>query len=337
MPGLAQAALTFPLESRWSSTLEAPLSFAPAYDDAHAYLALRNKQLVAVSLSDGKTAWSVECPMSVAPTAGDSMIFSAEGNQIQALSRQSGARVWQRPMEGLVTSLYWDTGWLIVTIEMGPLVALRALDGEVLWQRDFGSPLNSPPAPAGERVYLALKDGRLVAAGLMSGDEIWTAKLPQAGVGIFALADRLYVGALDGRFYCLETRKGNIEWSWPTGNDVLGLPVVDERRVYFVALDNVLRAHDRRSGTMVWKTILPMRPSSGPLSGGDSLIVAGVAVELYAYSARDGKPAGKFTLQGSQGEEFQLAAPPYLSPQGLLLITTRGGQLHALASAPAAP
>ena len=157
-----------------------------------------------------------------------------------------------------------------MTTDAGPLVALRALDGEVLWQRNFGSPLNSPPAPAGERVYLALQDGRLIAAGLMTGEEIWNEKLPGAAVGIFALADRLYAGALDGRFYCLDTRKGSVEWKWETGNDGLGLPVVDERRVYFVALDNVLRAHDRRSGTMIWKTILPMRPSSGPLSGGDS-------------------------------------------------------------------
>jgi outer membrane protein assembly factor BamB len=118
---------------------------------------------------------------------------------------------------------------------------------------------------------------------------------------------------------------------------VLGLPVGDERRVNFVALDNVLRAHDRKSGTMIWKTILPMRPSSGPIFSGDALIVAGVAVELYAFNARDGKPAGKFVLQGPQGEEVQLAAPPYLASQGILVITTKGGQLHALSSGPSSP
>jgi outer membrane protein assembly factor BamB len=147
------------------------------------------------------------------------------------------------------------------------------------------------------------------------------------------LADRLYVGALDNYFYCLDTKDGDVDWRWATGADLRGMPVIDSRRVYFVALDNVLRAHDRNSGTMVWKKVLPMRPSSGPVMSGNILIVAGVAMELRAYGTVDGQPAGNFALKGAQGEELTLAAPPHLSPQDLLIITTKSGQLHALTSA----
>ena len=74
-----------------------------------------------------------------------------------------------------------------------------------------------------------------------------------------------------------------------TGADVLGLPVLDERRVYFVALDNVLRGHNRNGGSMLWKRVLPMRPFTGPILSGQISIVSGVASELRALQRRDGK------------------------------------------------
>ena len=72
-----------------------------------------------------------------------------------------------------------------------------------------------------------------------------------------------------------------------TGADLLGLPVLDERRVYFIALDNLLRGHNRNNGTMLWKRVLPMRPFTGPLLSGETLIVPGVAAELHAFKHAD--------------------------------------------------
>lgn len=330
----AAAGLTFPLQPKWNATFPSPPSFAPAYDADFAYLSLRDNQLVAVSLKDGTTAWSVECFVTAPLAAGDGFVFAGSDGFIEARSQKDGSTQWRRPLEGRIASMYWDAGWLVATTESGPLLMLRATDGEILWQHDFGARLHAPPAPAGNRLYLALHDGRLVAAALQTGDEIWTIRLKAPGVGILALTDRLYVGALDNYFYCLDTRDGDVDWRWPTGADLRGMPVIDSRRVYFVALDNVLRAHDRKSGTMVWKKVLPMRPSAGPLMSGSTLLVAGVAAEVRAYGTLDGQPAGDFALKGTQGEELTLAAPPHLAPQDLLIIATRNGQLHALTSAP---
>jgi outer membrane protein assembly factor BamB len=333
----ASADVTFPLEEKWNAALGAPPSFAPAFDTTRVYIPLNNNQLVAVWLKDGTRAWSVECPMSAAPVAGDGMVFSGTDGLIEARSQTDGLVQWRRPIEGRITSLYWDTGWLLATTASGPLLALRGIDGEILWQGDVGAPLHAPPAPAGDRLYLALKDGHLLALSIETGEQIWTQKLPEAGVGILALADRLYVGGLDNYFYSLDTRDGRVKWKWPTGADVLGMPALDPRRVYFVALDNVLRAHNRNSGSMMWKRVLPMRPSTGPLLSGNTVIVAGVATELHAYNAADGRPAGDFILKGAQGEELQLAAPPHVTAEDLVILTTKGGRLRALGNAPRDP
>jgi outer membrane protein assembly factor BamB len=328
------AALTFPLQAKWSATLADSPTFAPAYDKGFGYFSLRNNQLVAISLSDGMPAWSVECPTTAAPAAGDGLVFTGGETGIESRGQKDGKLSWTRPIEGRVTSLYWDTGWLLATTDKGPLVAIRGADGDVLWQRDLGAPLQSAPALAGDRVYASLNDGRLVALSLQTGDVLWTSALDEPGNDILALDERLYVGSRDDWFYCLNTKDGKRKWRWRNDADVVGAPAIDRRRVYFVALDNMLRALNRNGGSLAWKRSLPMRPSSGPLLSGNLLIVPGLSAELHAYSTIDASPAGDFVLQGTQGEELQLAAPPHLTSDDTIVIVTKNGLLRALVGTP---
>ncbi len=109
--------------------------------------------------------------------------------------------------------------------------------------------------------------------------------------------------------------------------------MLDAKRVYFIALDNILRGHNRNSGSMSWKQVLPVRPFTGPLLSGDTLIVAGVAAELHGYNTADGKSVGPpFALKGAENEEMLLAAPPYLTAQDSLILVTKGGQVRAVGS-----
>ena len=85
---------------------------------------------------------------------------------------------------------------------------------------------------------------------------------------------------------------------------------------------------------MLWKQVLPVRPFTGPLLSGDTLIVAGVAAELHGYNTADGKPVGPtFALKGAENEEMLLAAPPHLTAQDSLILVTKGGQVRAVGSA----
>jgi outer membrane protein assembly factor BamB len=336
-PHAASAALTFPLEAKWSATLPAPPIYAPAFDGTRIYLPLQTKQLVALMIKDGSVAWSVECPMTAAPAAGDGLVYAGSEDLIEARAEGNGAAQWRRPVQGRVLSIHWDTGWLFAQTEPGTFLAIRAKDGAILWQKDFGSPLsNAPPAAAGERLYLALTDGRVVALSLQNGDEIWTHKLTEPAAGVLPVGDRVFIGARDNQFHSLSAEDGDADWRWRTGADLLGLPVLDAKRVYFVALDNVLRGHSRGSGSMSWKQLLPVRPFTGPMLSGETLIVAGVAAELHGYNTADGKSAGPaFTLKGAENEEMLLAAPPHLTAQDLLILVTKGGQVRAVGSAAA--
>jgi outer membrane protein assembly factor BamB len=332
---VAIADVTFPLEAKWSASLPAPPAFAPAFDNDRAYVSLQSKQLVALMIKDGSTVWSVECPMSAPPAAGGGFVYAGSDGLIEARSDAAGAAAWRRPVTGRVISLHWDAGWLFVQTEPGAFLAVRATDGEILWQKDFGSPLSAPPAATGERLYLGLRDGRVLALSLQTGGEIWTHKLVESAAGILPVGNRLFIGARDNQFHSLSAEDADSDWRWRTGADLLGLPVLDARRVYFIALDNILRGHDRNSGSMLWKQVLPVRPFTGPLLSGETLIVSGVAAELHGYSARDGKRSGNFSLKGAEQEEMLLAAPPHLTAHDSLILVTKGGQVRAVGSAAA--
>ena len=142
----------------------------------------------------------------------------------------------------------------------------------MIWRRELGSPLQAAPAPAGDRVYLPLKDGRIVAVSIQTGEEIWTRKLAEAAVGILPVGDRLFVGGARQPPALRWTRRmATATGAGAPAPTCSACPVLDQKRVYFVALDNVLRGHDRNSGSMLWKQVLPMRPFTGPLLSGETL------------------------------------------------------------------
>jgi outer membrane protein assembly factor BamB len=206
------------------------------------------------------------------------------------------------------TPLVWDNGWLIAASETGEVLAYRAVDGGLIWRRGIDAMANARPSLAADRVYVPAADGRIVALQVETGELVWERRVGGKPHEILALDDRLYVGSTDNRLYCLRADNGVIDWRWPTGADVVGRPLVDARLVFFVSLDNMLRALDRRSGNQRWKRALPLRPSGGPQRAGDALIVSGVAPPLRAYSIKDGAPAGEIATDG------ELASPPYVLP-----------------------
>ena len=158
-------------------------------------------------MKDGSAAWSVECPMTAPPAAGDALVFAGSDGLVEARADTDGRARWRRPVTGTVISLHWDTGWLIAATEAGPLLAIRAADGEVLWQRDLGSPLSAPAALAGDRLYVGLNDGRVLALSLMTGEEIWSPEARRVGDGPLPANDRVFVGARDNRFHCTRCQR----------------------------------------------------------------------------------------------------------------------------------
>src|SRR5262249_23551975 len=201
-------------------------------------------------------------------------------------------QAWQVPFaETLAAPLAWEQGWLMAATSGGTIVALRAADGMILWQRGLGAPAHASPSLAGDRAYVPLGDGRIVVLRLEDGGLTWQRRLGGAPNAILALDERLYVGSDDNRFYCLRTQDGELVWRWITGADVVGMPIVDEHRVYFVSLDNVLRSLDRNTGAQRWKRGLALRPAYRLGKGRDAPLVPGAPPPPSPLHLTRGTPA----------------------------------------------
>ena len=123
---------------------------------------------------------------------------------------------------------------------------------------------------ADDRVYVPMTDGRIVALQIETGEPVWEHRLGGAPNEIQATSDFVYAGSTDNYFYALRARDGLIAWRWPTGGNVVGRPVVDNRLVYFVSFDNVLRALDKNTGNQRWKRPLAFRPTRGLVVMGEA-------------------------------------------------------------------
>jgi outer membrane protein assembly factor BamB len=200
----------------------------------------------------------------------------------------------------------WERGWLVLATTGGTILAFRAVDGLPIWRRDLASPAHAAPALAADRLYVPANNGRVVALRIVDGTPVWERRLGGPPNDMLALDDQLFVGAEDNYLYCIDAEDGQVRWRWRTGGDVIGRPVVDARSVYFVSFDNTLRALDRGSGVQQWIRPLPLRPTTGPLLAGSTVVITGLSPTLRGYNAEDGKPAGDLPIQG------EMAAPPHL-------------------------
>jgi outer membrane protein assembly factor BamB len=302
----------FPVRTLWTIALNSRITQAPAYDDTRGYFAIDQHRIVAYDLSSGERQWIVAAAPQLPLVTGGGLLFVIEPEMVTALHAADGSVAWQLPFaEQLVVRPVWDNGWLIAATRANEILAFRASDGELIWRRTIGATAHAAPALAADRIYVPTDDGRIVALQVDTGAPLWERRVGGAVGEILPLEERVYAGSKDNDFYCLLTADGTIDWKWRTGADVIGAPVVDTRNVYFLALDNVLRALDRKSGGQRWKTSLPLRPTSGPSIANGTLIVSGLGPTMHGYNAKDGKAAGDIPVGAD------LAAPPYLAPHTL--------------------
>jgi outer membrane protein assembly factor BamB len=311
----------FPARTVWTLPLNNLLAFAPTYDGTRGYFPLAGNRIVAYDVLAGTQTWIAAARPIMQPVAGGDLLFVIEADSVAAFRGGEGTVTWRRPLnERLVVPPVWDNGWLVLATE-GGVRAIRATDGDVIWSRDLDRPATAAPALAADRVYVPIADGRILALRIDTGEPVWERKLGGSAVAVLALDDRVYVGGHNDYFYCLLAKDGRVDWRWRTGGDVIGTPILDDDRICFVAMDNVLRALDRKSGVQKWMRPLPLRPTAAPVRVGSSIIVTGFAPSLRGYRSTDGTAAADITANS------EVAAPPYVVPNpkeplpGLLYVT----------------
>jgi outer membrane protein assembly factor BamB len=275
----------------WSVSLSAAPAAPPVIAGGRIFLSQLPGILAAHDITDGKELWrqnvNPEQPVAV---VGEH-VFVASGEEVFAMQASDRAIAWRTQTGAVTAPLLVKDGWVLAATA-AKLAAIRASDGAVVWQRD-APPQRARAAIDGNTLFVPLTTGVVQAVDLPSGKVKWERPLGGVPAEPLVLGDRVYVGAADKYFYSLDASSGGIEWKIRIGSEIRGRATTDGERVFFAALDNLVRAVSRGSGAQRWQQGVPFRPFAGPVVHGDTVVVAGPVTEVQMLNAKTGRPISK--------------------------------------------
>jgi outer membrane protein assembly factor BamB len=141
------------------------------------------------------------------------------------------------------------------------------------------------------------------------------------------LPEQLVFGTTENMVESADVKTGRERWRWRVGGDVVGKPLADARRLYFVSRDNMVRAVDRRSGNLRWTESIPSRPAGGPFIVSDVVMIPLVSTSIQGFSPVDGKLVITINAAGeTAGQPFVREGARVTSAR--LITMSRDGQLQ---------
>jgi outer membrane protein assembly factor BamB len=298
---------TFPSALKWSETLTSGPVAPPLVFDGRVIVALQSGVLSSRTVADGREVWTAKLAVDQPVAADAGRLFVFTGASIHALDASNGVPVWTVEVGQPTAPVIARGGWVIVA-SGDRVLALRAADGATVWTKPVGA-ISERPAIEGSALYLPLTDGRLLAMDLATGAPSWERMVGAAPTEPLALPDRVCLGSDARHFVCLDAGSGADVWRWAIGTRVIGPAAADDSRIYFVAMDNYLRAVSRGSGNQRWKQALSFRPTHGPAVMGRQVSVPGITGELIGFAATTGKVTGKLALTEKLAIDPALVAP----------------------------
>jgi len=175
---------------------------------------------------------------------------------------------WVYTTEGPITgSPVISNGRVYFGSQDNYIYCLDARNGDLIWKYLTDYKVRSTPAVVDGRVYTGADDGSIHCINAVTGVEIWTEDIDGTYNGElefrFAgqwmmrsspiiVGNRLYVGALDGKVYCLDTADGSVEWTYQTGFPIGGSAAYSEGVIYIGSVDMNLYALNAATGTKIW-------------------------------------------------------------------------------------
>jgi outer membrane protein assembly factor BamB len=266
-----------PFRLVWSRGLGHLIEFPAVVADGFAYIGNARGTIRAISMRNGKFAWSHLTPgfprMASSPAVdGNEIVYHTMDGGVHVLNRTNGHVVWS-----------WNSG---SSIESSPIVVdgidyfgtasgeMYALDlrsHRVKWRKSLGAKIASSAAISGGRLFIGDYSGRLWVLSPASGATRWVGRVNGKIYGTPAVAGgKVFVPSVAYSFSAFST-SGRRLWQVSTGSYVYASPAVADGVVCFGAYNGVFYGVSAGSGRVLWRV-----PTGGAVSGA-AVIVAGVA------------------------------------------------------------
>ena len=255
----------------WQVHPTGPLRGSPTVVGDSVYVITQDNQIYSLKAGDGSTAWSQAAALEIAGVFGSASPAVAQGTvvagfssgELNAYRYENGRLVWQDQLArtSIRTSVasisdvdadpVIDGGQVFAVGQGGRMVAIELLTGQRQWELNIAG--ISTPWVAGDWVYVATDDGKLIAAARTNGKIRWIAQLPafrnvkkKAGPigysGPVLAGGRLILASSEGTLINVDPTNGSFQSQTNIRARVSLSPIVANQTLYILDDDGRLHA-----------------------------------------------------------------------------------------------
>lgn len=247
----------------WTVKPGGPLRGAPTVSGDSVYVMSQDNQLYSLKTADGTTNWSSAAALEIAgvfgsasPSVGSGTVVAGfSSGELNAYRYENGRQVWQdilsrTSISTSVASLsdidadpVIDGGQVLAIGKGGRMVALELTSGQRMWEQNIAG--IATPWVAGEWVFVATDDAKIIALHRSSGRVRWITQLrrwenekgkkgPIFYYGPVLAGGRLIIVSSQGALYNLDPDNGRAQSQTNVGSGVNLQPVVAGSTLYIL-------------------------------------------------------------------------------------------------------
>ena len=247
----------------WTVKPGGPLRGAPTVSGDSVYVMSQDNQLYSLKTADGTTNWSSAAALQIAGVFGSAsplvgagtVVAGFSSGELNAYRYENGRQVWQdilsrTTISTSVASLsdidadpVIDGGQVLAIGKGGRMVALELTSGQRMWEQNIAG--ISTPWVAGEWVFVATDDAKIIALQRSSGRVRWITQLrrwenekgkkgPIFYYDPVLAGGRLIVVTSQGALYNINPDNGVVQSQTNVGSGVSLQPVVAGSTLYIL-------------------------------------------------------------------------------------------------------
>ncbi len=207
---------------------------------------------------------------------------------VHGMDARSGKERWTAPLGEKVSvraaPVAVDPDLVVVADDRGRVAALRAGNGDPVWTRDLGAPVEVTPTTNGRMLFVSTTRARLFALDAERGVVRWVFEVPDPRVRLAAPAlsgGDLVFGGSDGVLRNVDPETGATRWTFEAPDAISAPPLIGRSTVYVGTMGRKLYGVDRSTGALLWEYKLEGRIKSPMAAKDDALVVLAEPHEVY--------------------------------------------------------
>jgi len=278
----------------WKTKLDALIDSSLAYSDGFLYIGDREGNFYCLD-ENGKIVWRYRMGGAMAGYAGvkEGIVYtSCQDSNFYAFDAKTGEIIWKFKTgdEMCCTPSFYKNTVIFGSFD-GYAYCVDARKGKELWRFKTSAEVFDPVhLTIHEKIiFVPSFDSYLYALNVETGEEIWRSKLGNYGVAMSPtiVNKRIYIGARDGNFFCLDT-DGREIWRFRTGGVVESKAVIRNGKIYFGSEDGNLYCLNLE-GKEVWRFKIDGQIWDEPKIYKDMLLFGAVDCMVHYLDLETGK------------------------------------------------